>query len=96
MTGFKMKSGYVYIMTNIMNNVLYVGVTSDLVKRAYQHRNRMDPKRSFWYRYNLTKLVLYAFSGEITSAIWREKQLKAGTRAKKIELINIQNPKWED
>ena len=83
-------------MTNIMNNVLYVGVTSDLVKRAYQHRNKLDPTRSFCYRYNLTKLIFYEFSGEITSAIWREKQLKAGTRDKKIELINSMNPKWED
>ncbi len=92
----KMKIGYVYIMTNKMNKVLYVGVTSDLIKRAFQHRNKMDPTRSFCYRYNLTKLVYYEFSDNIASAIWREKQIKGGSRAKKIELINTKNPKWED
>ena len=83
-------------MTNITNEVLYVGVTSDLVKRTYQHRNKMDAPRSFCYRYNLTKLVYFDSSEDITAAIWKEKKIKAGSRAKKIAMINAQNPKWED
>ena len=91
-----MKSGFVYIMTNKKNAVLYTGVTSDLVKRDFQHRNHLGSKRSFCYRYNLTKLVYYEHTDDILEAIAREKQLKAGSRDDKIKLIENMNPGWKD
>ena len=91
-----MKYGYVYIMTNKINSVLYVSVTSDLLKRVYQHRNRLDVKRSFCYRYRLTKLVYFESTNDISVAIRREKQIKGGSRAKKINLISAKNPQWND
>ena len=91
-----MNYGYVYIMTNKFNRVLYVGVTSDLLKRIYQHRNRLDVKRSFCYRYRLTKLVYFESTNDISVAISREKQIKGGSRAKKINLIITKNPQWND
>ena len=91
-----MKYAYVYIMTNKFNRVLYVGVTSDLLKRIYQHRNRLDVKRSFCYRYRLTKLVYFESTNDIAVAIRREKQIKAGPRAQKINLIIAKNPQWKD
>ena len=91
-----MKSGFVYIMTNKNNTVLYTGVTSNLLKRVMQHRNRSDPRQSFTYRYRLTKLVYYEFSENIIAAISREKQLKGGSRAKKVAIINILNHEWND
>lgn len=91
-----MKPGYVYIMTGKSNSVLYTGVTSDLNKRVYQHRNHLGSKRSFCYRYNLIKLVYYEFADDILVAIVREKQIKAGSRANKKRLIVRLNPNWED
>lgn len=89
-----MKRGYVYILTNKDNKVLYVGVTSDIVKRIYQHKNKMA--EGFTSRYNLTKLVYYEVFDEISDAITREKQLKKGSRSRKLDLINCANPKWDD
>ena len=91
-----MKPGYVYIMTNKGNSVLYTGVTSDLNKRVSQHRNHLGHKRSFCYRYDPIKLVYYEFSDDILAAIVREKQIKAGSRANKIRLIVGLNPNWAD
>ena len=88
------KSGYVYIMTNKYNTVLYTGVTSDLKKRIWQHRNKKI--EGFTKKYNVTKLVYYECCGDIKSAIEREKQIKAGNRKKKIELIEGMNPMWDD
>lgn len=88
------KQGYVYILTNDLNTVLYIGVTSDLVKRIYEHKNKVV--EGFTKRYNLYKLVYYEVSQSILSAIEREKQLKSKRRKYKEELINNFNPNWED
>jgi putative endonuclease len=89
------RGGATYIMTNTYNTVLYVGVTSDLKLRVYQHKNKYFPK-SFTARYNLFKLVYFESFFTIDEAIAREKQIKAGSRAKKIALINSVNSKWID
>ncbi|MGE4319602.1 MAG: GIY-YIG nuclease family protein [Deferribacterales bacterium] len=89
-----MKKGYVYILTCFNRNVLYVGVTSDLIKRIYQHKNKMVD--GFAKRYNLDMLVWYECFETITDAIAREKQIKGGSRAKKIALVNSFNPDWND
>jgi putative endonuclease len=88
------KGGYVYIMTNHNHTVLYVGVTSNLVGRVFQHREKIV--KGFTSRYNLTKLVWYEKHFEIINAIVREKQIKAGSRARKVELVNAMNPEWND
>lgn len=89
-----MKQGYVYILTCFNRSVLYVGVTSDLVKRMYEHRNKLAD--GFSKRYNLDRLVYYECYESIIEAISREKQLKGGSRAKKMALVNSFNPKWDD
>ena len=90
-----MPGGYVYILTNKYHTTLYVGVTSELYVRTKKHRNKVFPK-SFTSRYNLTKLVYYEKFDTIILAIAREKQLKSGSRKKKILLINSMNPQWLD
>ena len=88
------KQGYVYIMTNKVNAVLYTGVTSNLVKRIYEHKNKLIP--SFTNNYNINKLVYYEVSDSILSAIEREKQIKGKKRVYKENLINNFNPEWID
>ncbi len=90
-----MKQGFVYILTNKNNTTLYVGVTANLQERIAQHKEKHD-KKSFTARYNLSKLVYYETFQTIGDAIFREKQLKAGNRAKKIECIKSMNPNWQD
>ena len=90
-----MKPGFIYILTNKNNSTLYVGVSSKIVTRVKQHKEKYDPK-SFTSRYNLDKLVYYEVFQMIGDAIGREKQLKAGSRAKKVALINSINPEWLD
>jgi len=90
-----MKTGYVYIITNKNNTTLYVGVTSNLVQRIQRHKDKYYPN-SFSARYNLNKLVYYEVIQMIGDAITREKQLKAGNRAKKVALIERMNPEWKD
>jgi len=85
---------YVYIITNKSNKVLYIGVTNDLVRRAFEHKNKI--LEGFTKRYNLTKLVYYEVTNDIESAIRREKQLKNWHRDWKINLIARFNPEWED
>jgi putative endonuclease len=87
--------GYVYILTNHMNATLYVGVSSTLKARVYDHKNDVDP-RSFSSRYKTYKLVYYQGFTSIEEAILREKQLKAGSRKKKEKLINAFNKDWRD
>ena len=89
------KGGYVYILTNRNNTVLYVGVTSNLEERIWQHRTGYF-KNTFTSRYNVIKLVYYEHFLTIEDAIYREKQLKGGTRKKKTELINKINPEWKE
>ena len=90
-----MKPGFIYIITNKNNTTLYEGVTSNLPERILQHREKRF-KNSFSEKYNLDKLVYWEAFQEIGDAIGREKQLKAGSRQKKIELINSFNPDWID
>ena len=85
---------YVYIMTNKYNKVLYTGVTNDLKKRTWQHREKLV--EGFTKRYNVTKLVYYEVLDNVRAAIAREKQLKGGSRQKKIDLINSMNSGWRD
>ena len=84
----------IYIMTNQRNTTLYTGVSSDLKKRAYEHRAKLVD--GFTKKYNLAKLVYYEVFDDIENAILREKQIKAGSRAKKIQLINRMNNDWKD
>ena len=81
-------------MTNYTNSVLYIGVTSILIKRVYEHRNKFAD--SFTKKYNITKLVYFETTSDISEAIKREKQLKGGSRKKKTELVNQLNPAWDE
>ncbi len=81
-------------MTNKANSVLYTGVTSDLKKHVYQHKEKMV--EGFTNKYNAAKLVYYQVAQNAFAAISREKQIKAGSRSKKVELINGLNPEWRD
>ncbi len=85
---------FVYILTNKSNRVLCIGVTNNLERRMYEHRNKMI--RGFTKRYNLRKLVYFEETSDVRSAIEREKQLKNWHRDWKISLINQFNPKWND
>ncbi|MCS6803456.1 MAG: GIY-YIG nuclease family protein [Chloroflexota bacterium] len=89
-----MKGGCVYILTNQRHTVLYVGVTSDLRARLWQHRAKLV--EGFTKRYNVTKLVWFECGDDIASAIKREKQIKAGSRRAKEKLIAAMNPTWRD
>ena len=89
------KGGFVYIITNIHNTTLYTGVTNDLQRRIHEHKTKAKPK-SFTARYNLHKLVYYEGFHRIEEAIAREKQIKSGSRQKKIDLIISQNLEWND
>ena len=86
---------YVYIMTNYNNTVLYTGVTSELVNRCIQHRQKNYPN-SFTAKYNVNKLVYHEEFRDINEAIAREKQIKDGPRKRKIQLIERDNPLWQD
>ncbi|QYJ69020.1 GIY-YIG nuclease family protein [Flavobacterium litorale] len=90
-----MKPGYIYIITNYTNTTLYIGVTSDLHERIKEHKHKRYAN-SFSARYNLNKLVYFEAFQMIEDAIAREKQLKAGSRANKIALIQKLNPEWKD
>ena len=85
---------YIYIMTNRYNTVLYTGITNNLIQRVHKHKEGTGSK--FTGKYNLTKLVYYEISDDVNVAIQREKQIKAGSRKKKIDLINQMNPEWND
>jgi len=85
---------YVYIMTNMTNRVLYTGVTSDLSRRVLQHKN--GTTGSFTKRYNVKKLVYVERFDDIRDAIAREKQIKGGSRERKLALIEAMNPGWID
>jgi putative endonuclease len=85
---------FVYIMTNVHNTVLYTGVTNDLHRRVLEHRSGKGGM--FTKKYNVTKLVYYESGDDVNIAIFREKQIKAGSRQKKIDLINSLNPEWKD
>ena len=84
----------IYIMTNSHNTVLYTGVTNNLARRVYEHKNGLGG--IFTRKYNIQKLVYYEVGEDVHSVIAREKQIKGGSRQKKIDLINKMNPEWKD
>ena len=88
------KTGYVYILTNNNNTTLYVGVTSNLETRIWQHKHNVF--EGFTKQYNVHKLVYFEDAGEMYYAICREKQIKGWTHKKKVELINSINNEWKD
>jgi putative endonuclease len=85
---------FVYIMTNTPNTTLYTGVTNNLVRRVYEHKTGNGGQ--FTRRYKITKLVYFEMTDDIRAAVLREKQIKGGSRKKKIDLINSMNPTWAD
>ena len=85
---------YVYILTNKTNKVLYTGITNNLSRRIYEHKNKLID--GFTAKYNVSKLVYFDYVEDIKSAIMREKQIKGWIREKKIALIESQNPNWRD
>jgi len=87
-------SYYVYILASKKNGVLYVGVTSNLIKRVWEHRNKLF--EGFTTKYNINKLVYYEIGIDSMAAIEREKRLKKYNRQWKIDLIEKDNPEWND
>ena len=85
---------YVYILSNKYNTVIYTGVTNNLERRLYEHKNKIN--QSFTSRYNIDKLVYFEYTTDVESAIQREKQIKGMSRRKKNRLIDSINPKWND
>jgi putative endonuclease len=84
----------VYIMTNAYHTVLYTGVTNDLHRRVLEHRSGKGS--TFTSKYNVTKLVYFECCDDVNLAIFREKEIKAGSRTKKMDLVNNANPAWVD
>ncbi len=89
-----MKTYYVYISASKRNGTLYIGVTNDLLRRVYEHKNNLI--EGFTSKYQVHQLVYYETTSEVTAALRREKQLKKWKRAWKIELIEKNNPQWID
>ena len=85
---------YVYLLANKHNNVLYTAVTNDLIRRIYEHKNKLVA--GFTQKYNVDRLVYYEIAASIMVAIEREKQIKGWSRKKKHDLINVMNPEWND
>ena len=85
---------YIYIITNKTNRVLYTGVTNDLERRLYEHKEKLV--EGFTRKYNVNKLVFYEICADIESAIAREKQIKGWLRRKKVALVESVNPEWRD
>ena len=88
------KESYVYLLANKHNNVLYTGVTNDLMRRVYEHKSKLVA--GFTQKYNVDRLVYYEVCSDIVTAIEREKQIKGWSRKKKNELVNALNPSWDD
>ena len=88
-----MKQYYVYIMTN-RSKTLYTGVTSDLIRRVYEHKRKIV--EGFTKKYNIKRLVYFEDTNDVQTAIEREKQIKGWLRTKKIALIESKNPEWKD
>ena len=88
-----MRQYYVYIMTN-RSATLYIGVTNDLARRVYEHKNKLIP--GFTAKYNITKLVYFETTDDVRTAIAPEKQIKGWLRVKKVALIESVNPSWDD
>ena len=86
---------YVYMLTNAHKNVIYTGITNDLVRRVYEHKHHLD-KGSYTDQYNLEYLVYFETTSDVKAAIEREKQIKGWSRKKKDKLIETKNPDWND
>lgn len=89
-----MKQYFVYILTNWNNKVMYIGVTNDLARRMYEHKNKLA--EGFTKRYNVNKLVYFETTRDVRAAIEREKQLKGWIRKRKDALVESENPEWKD
>ncbi len=89
-----MKNYYIYILASERNGTLYIGVTNDLIRRVYNHKNKLV--EGFTKKYNIDMLVYYETTENIEAAIIREKQLKKWNRSWKLELIEKSNPDWKD
>ncbi|MBA3678714.1 GIY-YIG nuclease family protein [Candidatus Saccharibacteria bacterium] len=89
-----MKTGYAYILANDKNGTIYIGVTSDITKRVYEHKNHL--RDGFTKNYSVEKLVWFEQYEDITDAIVREKQLKQWRRDWKLDLVEQSNPNWND
>ncbi len=89
-----MKQYFVYILTNWNNKVMYIGVTNDLARRIYEHKNKLA--EGFTKRYNVNKLVYFETTRDVRAAIEREKQLKGWIRKRKDALVESENPEWKD
>ncbi|MEP9410892.1 MAG: GIY-YIG nuclease family protein [Candidatus Brocadia sp.] len=89
-----MKSYYVYILTNWNNKVMYVGITNNLIRRVYEHKNKLV--KGFTEKYNVNKLVYFEEIRDVIAAIAREKEIKKWRREKKDQLVNRMNPAWKD
>ena len=85
---------YVYILTNKNHNVLYTGVTNNLQRRIYEHKNKLV--KGFTEKYNVDKLIYYDMTSDVNEALAMEKKIKGWTRAKKCDLINSKNPSWNE
>jgi putative endonuclease len=85
---------YVYLITNWNNKVMYVGVTNNLERRIYEHKNKLI--KGFTKKYNVNKLVYFEETHDVTTAIGREKEIKKWRREKKDQLVNRTNPTWKD
>ena len=85
---------YVYILTNWNNTVMYIGITNDLKRRLYEHKNKLVD--GFTEKYNVTKLVYYEHTNDVHAAIAREKEIKKWHREKKNQLVMTMNPEWQD
>jgi putative endonuclease len=88
------KQYYIYIMTNKLNTTLYIGITNDLKRRVFEHKNHLI--KGFTNSYSIEKLVYYETCEDVNSAISREKQMKKGLRQKKVNLVQSFNNDWHD
>lgn len=88
------RSYYVYLITNWNNNVIYTGVTNNLTRRVYEHKNKLT--EGFSKKYNINKLVYFEQTNDVSAAIAREKEIKKWRREKKNNLVNSANPEWKD
>ncbi len=88
------KDYYVYFMANNTNVALYIGITSDLIRRVFEHKNKLV--KGFTAKYDIDKLVYYEVFDDPENAILREKRLKGSSRARKNKLVNAMNPRWDD
>ncbi len=86
---------YVYILASNDNKVVYTGVTNNLRRRVYEHKNSLD-KNSFTSKYHVNKLVYYEYTGAVEAAIAREKQIKGWNRKRKNKMVESNNPEWKD